>query len=136
MIPKVVQSEHFTGSETGSGRSFEERIVIDCVFEDYTNEGAMLSNSVFIGCAFKNVDFYWAHLFRTRFLNCEFDVVDLRGADLADAVFVDCRLFRCDFSNDNLGGDTSLTKTLFHESKQTDCRYSTEPPSKRPQKRK
>src|SRR5262249_444705 len=74
--------------------------------------------AVFVGCAFKRADFYWASLYRARFVNCTFEEVCFRGASMMATVFVACNLVRCDFSYDNLGGDTDLTPVVFHDCKQ------------------
>ena len=122
-MPTVIQSQHFGGNDTFK-RSFEEIVLVDCRFEDYVLEGANLTDAVFVGCSFKNVDFYWASVFRAKFIKCSLEEVSLRGASMDEVVFASCRLIRCNFSHDNLGGDTDLSPVTFHNSEQIDCDYT------------
>jgi len=43
---------------------------------------------------------------------------------MEEVVFACCRLLRCDFSHDNLGGDTDLAPVVFHECEQKECDYT------------
>jgi uncharacterized protein YjbI with pentapeptide repeats len=122
-MPTVIQGERFTGNESLK-RSFEDATLVDCCFEDYEAEGAMLTSAVFVGCTLKRVDFYWASMFRARFIKCEMEAVSFRGASMMEVVFAHCRLIRCDFSHDNLGVDTDLTPLVFHQCEQIDCDYT------------
>lgn len=115
----VIKGEHFTGSETFK-RSFEDALVIGCVFADYELEGANLMGAAFVDCTFEKVNFYWASMFKARFIKCRLEAVDFRGANMAETVFAECRIERCDFSKDNLGADTDITQVTFFESEHID----------------
>jgi uncharacterized protein YjbI with pentapeptide repeats len=119
----VVRSERFTGKATEE-RSFEDDILVDCAFENFEMEGANLMAAVFVGCSFKKVDFYWASMFSAKFVKCDLEEVDFRGATMNEVVFACCRLVRCNFSHDNLGGDTDLAPVAFHASECIDCDYT------------
>jgi len=119
-MSSVIQGERFTGNATFQ-RSFADLTLVDCVFEDYTHQGASMTDVVFVGCSFKRVDFYWASMFRSRFVKCELEEVDFRGAALDETVFASCRFLRCDFGPDNLGAETDLVGVSFHRVEMIDC---------------
>jgi uncharacterized protein YjbI with pentapeptide repeats len=116
MSSVIFKSERFTGTET-LNREFEDAILLDCRFEDYALEGANLVTATFVECTFRKVDLYWARAFRAKFFRCDLEDVSFRGGNLAEAVFLSCRLVRCDFTQDNLGGDTEFGSVEFHDSK-------------------
>lgn len=119
----VIQKQSFAGQK----KSFDadSALVLDCSFTDCLMQGAMLSDAVFIRCQFRGVSLYWAHMFRTVFLECSFAEVEFRGANMEECMFVRCTLTRCDFSRDNVGGETDLSHVAFANSERKDCRFET-----------
>jgi len=117
----VIQKQAFTGPQNTFDAG--SALVLDCTFADSLMQGAMLTDGVFVRCEFKSVSLYWAHMFRTVFLECSFTDVEFRGANMEECMFVRSTLLRCDFSRDNLGGETDISTVAFTDSVRRECRY-------------
>jgi uncharacterized protein YjbI with pentapeptide repeats len=116
----ILEKQTFTGRRNSFDA--DSALILDCSFTDCLMQGATFSDGVLVRCAFKDVSLYWAHMFRTVFVDCSFDGVEFRGANMEESMFVRCALTRCDFSRDNLGGETNLSAVGFVDSARTDCR--------------
>src|SRR3989339_2102322 len=122
IMKKIFTNKRYSGNATFK-RSFEDATFVNCRFEDYVAQGANLMDTIFVHCSFRNVDFYWASMFRAQFIKCDLEEVSLRGANMNEVLFGDCRLVRCDFSHDNLGGNTDISSVTFHNSQRVECKY-------------
>lgn len=117
----VLQKQTFTGQNNSFDA--DSALVLDCGFTDCLMQGATFSDGIFVRCEFREVSLYWAHMFRTVFVDCSFTGVEFRGANMEECMFVRCALVRCDFSRDNVGGETDLSAVAFVDSERTDCSY-------------
>ncbi|MBL9126084.1 MAG: pentapeptide repeat-containing protein [Verrucomicrobiales bacterium] len=110
----VIQNQSL--SVRRNGWDADSALVLDATFTDCELQGAILTDAVLVRCRFDSVSFYWAQMYRTLFIECTFADVDFRGANMDECMFVRCQLDRCNFSRDNLGGDTDMSGVTF-----TDC---------------
>ena len=98
----------------GGHDSFEDRVFIDCTFEECVAEGASI-DSIFVHCLFHKQDWYWAIAHAATFVDCRFVQCDLRGS-FYDTYFIRCQFEDCMTGEDNMGG-----KTTWEGAKAIDC---------------
>jgi uncharacterized protein YjbI with pentapeptide repeats len=102
-----INSENFT--DVG----WDEGYFKFCNFEGFSIEGGLVSSD-FVGCSFKNIDWYWSLFSGCNFISCTFADCAFAGASFPDTRFVDCKFVNCKFTQDNLGGDCDLSKTIAY----------------------